>query len=158
VLGFGTSNDAYHPIAPIPDGTGAARAMCAALKDAGVAPHAVDHINAHAASTPAGDLAESESIRLVYRERAATIPVTSMKGALGSWMGAAGALETIAAVRTIFDQIVPPTLNYRTPDDAIGLDVVHGEPRRADVNVVAKHSFGLGGQNACLILARFDAD
>jgi len=156
VLGFGTSNDAYHPIAPLPEGTGGARAMRAALEDAGVDPNDVDHINAHAASTPAGDLAESEAIRLVYGDRSTVIPVTSMKGALGHCMGASGALETIAAVRTIAEQLIPPTLNYTTPDEAIGLDVVHGEPRPADVNVVAKHSFGLGGQNACLILARYD--
>ena len=158
MLGFATSNDAYHPIAPLPDGTGAARAMVAALADAGITPEEVDHINAHAASTPAGDLAESVAIHLVYGERASEIPVTSMKGALGHCMGAAGALETIAAVRTISDQIIAPTLNYRTPDEAIGLDVVHCHPRRAEVSVVAKHSFGLGGQNACLILARYEPD
>jgi 3-oxoacyl-(acyl-carrier-protein) synthase len=155
VLGFGTSNDAYHPIAPLPDGAGGARAMRAALNDAGVAPDEVDHINAHAASTPAGDLAESAAIRRIYGERAASIPVTSMKGALGHCMGASGALETIAAVRTISDQTIPPTLNYKTPDEAIGLDVVHGGPRPAAVDVVAKHAFGLGGQNACLILGRY---
>ena len=156
VLGFASSNDAYHPIAPIPEGTGAARAIQAALDDAGIAPDAVDHVNAHAASTQAGDLAESEAMRRIYGERAATIPVTSMKGALGHCMGASGALETIAAVRTISEQVIPPTLNYATPDEAIDLDVVHGEPRPAEIDVVAKHSFGLGGQNACLILARYD--
>ncbi|MBA2598606.1 MAG: beta-ketoacyl-[acyl-carrier-protein] synthase family protein [Chloroflexia bacterium] len=156
VLGFGTSNDAYHPIAPLPDGAGGARAMHTALDDAGVSAGDIDHINAHAASTPAGDLAESAAIRLVYGERAASIPVTSMKGALGHCMGASGALETIAAVRTISDQVIPPTLNYQTPDEAIGLDVVHGAPRPADIDIIAKHAFGLGGQNACLILARYD--
>jgi 3-oxoacyl-(acyl-carrier-protein) synthase len=79
-----------------------------------------------------------------------------MKGALGHCMGASGALETIAAVRTISDQTIPPTLNYKTPDEAIGLDIVHGAPRPAAVDVVAKHAFGLGGQNACLILGRYD--
>jgi 3-oxoacyl-(acyl-carrier-protein) synthase len=156
ILGFASSNDAYHPIAPLPDGSGGARAMRAALKDAGVSPDEIDHINAHAASTPAGDLAESEAIRAVYGERAASIPVTSMKGALGHCMGASGALETIAAVRSISDQVIPPTLNYSTPDEAIGLDIVHGAPRPAEIDLVAKHSFGLGGQNACLILARYD--
>jgi 3-oxoacyl-[acyl-carrier-protein] synthase II len=156
VIGFGTSNDAYHPIAPLPDGTGAARAMCGALKDAGIAPDDVDHINAHAASTPAGDLAESTAIHMVYGDRASSIPVTSMKGALGHCMGASGALETIAAVRSIADQVIPPTLNYKTPDDAVDLDIVHGGPRSADIAVVAKHAFGLGGQNACLILASYD--
>lgn len=158
VLGFGTSNDAYHPIAPLPDGSGGARAMQTAIRDAGISPNDVDHINAHAASTPPGDLAESEAIRRVYGERAASIPVTSMKGALGHCMGASGALETIAAVRTIADQMIPPTLNYQNPDPAIGLDVVHGAPRQAEIDIVAKHSFGLGGQNACLILARYDPD
>ena len=156
VIGFGTSNDAYHPIAPLPDGTGAARAMRGALNDAGIAPDDVDHINAHAASTPAGDLAESTAIHMVYGDRASFIPVTSMKGALGHCMGASGALETIAAVRSIADQVIPPTLNYKTPDDAVDLDIVHGGPRSADIAVVAKHAFGLGGQNACLILARYD--
>jgi 3-oxoacyl-(acyl-carrier-protein) synthase len=158
VLGFGTSNDAYHPIAPLPDGSGGARAMWAALDDAGISPGDVDHINAHAASTPAGDLAEAEAIRQVYGERASSIPVTSVKGALGHCMGASGALETIAAVRTISDGAIPPTLNYQTPDDAIGLDIVHGGAREVEVDVVAKHAFGLGGQNACLILARYDPE
>jgi 3-oxoacyl-[acyl-carrier-protein] synthase II len=158
VIGFGTSNDAYHPIAPLPDGAGGARAMRAALDDAGIAPGDIDHINAHAASTPAGDSAESAAINMVYGDRAPTIPVTSMKGALGHCMGASGALETIAAVRTLSDQVIPPTLNYQTPDDAINLDVVHGGPRTADIDVVAKHAFGLGGQNACLILARYTED
>jgi 3-oxoacyl-(acyl-carrier-protein) synthase len=158
VIGFASSNDAYHPIAPLPTGSGAARAIQGALDDAEVSPDEVDHINAHAASTPAGDLAEAAAIRQIYGERAATIPVTSNKGALGHCMGAAGALETIAAVRTISDQIIPPTLNYLTPDEAIGLDVVHCGPRPAEIDVVAKHSFGLGGQNACLILARYDAE
>lgn len=158
VLGFATSNDAYHPIAPMPDGSGEARAMRAALNDAGVAPDSVNHINAHAASTPAGDLVESVAIKSVYGDRAASIPVTSVKGALGHCMGASGALESIAAVRAIAEQMIPPTLNYCHPDDAIGLDIVHGEPRLAEIDVVAKHSFGLGGQNACLILARYDPE
>jgi 3-oxoacyl-(acyl-carrier-protein) synthase len=155
ILGFATSNDAYHPIAPIPEGTGAARAIHAALADAGLPPDAVDHVNAHAASTPAGDAAEAAAIRLVFGERAETIPVTSIKGAVGHCMGASGAIETMAAVRTITDGMIPPTRNYRTPDPAVGLDIVHGEARRADVQVISKHSFGLGGQNACLIIGRY---
>jgi beta-ketoacyl-acyl-carrier-protein synthase II len=157
VLGFASSNDAYHPIAPHPEGVGAARAVRAALADAGVQPDAVGHIQAHAASTPAGDPAEALAIKRVFGERAASIPVTSLKGAIGHCMGAAGSVESVMAVRTIAEQCIPPTLNYRTPDPAIGLDIVHGEPRAVSFEVMTKHSFGLGGQNACLVLGRAPA-
>ncbi|MGH2562760.1 MAG: beta-ketoacyl-ACP synthase II [Thermomicrobiales bacterium] len=154
VLGFGSSNDAYHPIAPHPEGTGAARAIMAALADGGVDSDRVGHINAHAASTPAGDLAEAIAIKLAFGERAASIPVTSIKGAIGHCMGAAGAIETIVAIRTMAEQCIPPTRNYRHPDPAIDLDVVHGQPRAASFDILTKHSFGLGGQNACLVIGR----
>lgn len=157
IAGFATSNDAYHPIAPQPDGIGAAKAIRDALADAGIAPDEVDHVNAHAASTPAGDLAEAKAIFLVLGERAAQIPVTSVKGAIGHCMASAGALETIAAVKTLQEQRIPPTRNYRTPDPEIGLDIVHGTPREAEIAVMTKHSFGLGGQNACLVLRRWPA-
>ncbi len=152
IAGFATSNDAYHPIAPIPEGTGAARAITWALQDAGVCPEQIGHINAHAASTPAGDASEAEAIRLVFGERADEIPVTSIKGAIGHCMGASGALESVAAVLSLAEQTIPPTRNYRNPDPAIALDVVHGEPRQAAFTHLTKHSFGLGGQNACLVI------
>lgn len=157
IAGFATSNDAYHPIAPQPDGIGAAKAIRDALADAGITPDAVDHVNAHAASTPAGDLAEAKAIFLALGERAAEIPVTSVKGAIGHCMASAGALETITAVKTLHEQRIPPTRNYRMPDPEIGLDIVHGTPREAEIAVMTKHSFGLGGQNACLVLRRWPA-
>jgi beta-ketoacyl-acyl-carrier-protein synthase II len=157
LLGFASSNDAYHPIAPQPEGVGAARAIGAALADGGIAPERVGHVQAHAASTPAGDPAEAKAIKSVFGARACTIPVTSLKGAIGHCMGAAGAIETVIAVRTIADQLIPPTRNYRTPDPEIGLDIVHGAPRTASFDVMTKHSFGLGGQNACLVLGRAPA-
>ena len=156
VLGFGSSNDAYHPIAPHPEGAGAARAVRDALADGGIDPGQVDHVNAHAASTPAGDLAEAAAIRAVFGGRAGRIPVTSVKGAFGHCMGAAGAIETIVAVKTVAEGCIPPTRNYRTPDPEVGLDIVHGQARPAAVRVMTKHSFGLGGQNACLILGRYE--
>jgi beta-ketoacyl-acyl-carrier-protein synthase II len=156
VLGFGSSNDAYHLIAPHPEGAGAIRAIRAALADGGIVPDQVDHINAHAASTPSGDVAEAVAIETVYGERASRIPVTSIKGAIGHCMGAAGAIETLIATLTIANSYIPPTRNYRNPDPEIHLDIVHGVARPAEVNVVAKHSFGLGGQNACLVLARVE--
>lgn len=158
ITGYATSNDAYHPIAPEPEGAGAARAIRAALDEAGVDPARVDHINAHAASTQAGDVAEARAIHLVFGDRAADIPVTSIKGAIGHCMASAGALETIAAVMTLQEGLIPETRNYKTRDPGIDLDVVHGEPRKADVRVMTKHAFGLGGQNACLVLERFDEE
>lgn len=155
ISGYATSNDAYHPIAPEPHGHGAARAIRAALDDAGLAPSDVDHVNAHAASTPAGDKAEANAIREVFGDRAGDIPVTSIKGAIGHCMAAAGALEFMSAVRTLTENCIPPTRNYRHPDPEIALDVVGEEAREAEVNVISKHSFGLGGQNACLILRRY---
>ncbi|MBA2520909.1 MAG: beta-ketoacyl-[acyl-carrier-protein] synthase II, partial [Chloroflexia bacterium] len=126
-----------------------------ALDNAGVDPGRIDHVNAHAASTPSGDAAEAAAITRVLGDRAASVPVTSVKGAIGHCMGAAGAIETVAAVLTIAEGQIPPTLNYRIPDPKIDLDIVHGGARAATVNVMTKHSFGLGGQNACLVLGRY---
>jgi 3-oxoacyl-[acyl-carrier-protein] synthase II len=154
IAGYATSNDAYHPIAPEPDGNGAARAIRAALTDAGMSADEIDHVNAHAASTPAGDVAEARAIRLVLGDRADSVPVTSIKGAIGHCMASAGALETMTAVLSLHNQVIPPTRNHRNPDPEIGLDIVSIESRKADINVISKHSFGLGGQNACLILRR----
>lgn len=158
ICGFATTNDAYHPIAPAPDGRGAARAIESALCDGGISPDQIGYINAHAASTPAGDVAEAEAIRLVFGERAGEIPVTSVKGAIGHCMGASGALETVTAVLTMMEQRIPPTRNYRNPDPAIGLDIVHEEPREASFSYLTKHSFGLGGQNACLVIGEAPAN
>lgn len=152
IAGYATSNDAYHPIAPEPDGTGAAKAIRDALDDAGLSPEDVDHVNAHAASTPSGDIAEANAIKAALGdERGSTIPVTSVKGAFGHAMAAAGALETVVAVMTMFEGKIPPTRNHTSPDPAIGLNIV-GEMREAAIRVMTKHSFGLGGQNAALVL------
>ncbi|MBA2246920.1 MAG: beta-ketoacyl-[acyl-carrier-protein] synthase family protein, partial [Chloroflexia bacterium] len=143
IAGYATSNDAYHPIAPQPEGAGAARAIRKALADAGVKPEDVDHINAHAASTPAGDASEARAIHHVFGERAPTIPVTSIKGAIGHCMAAAGALETVCALYSIRDGIIAPTRNHRHPDPEVGLDVVSGTARRAKINVLTKQDIDL---------------
>ena len=156
IAGYATSNDAYHPIAPHPEGAGAARAIRKALADAGVEPDDVDHVNAHAASTQAGDVSEARAIHHVFGERAPTIPVTSIKGAIGHCMAAAGTLETICALYSIRDGLIAPTRNHCHPDPEVGLDVVSGTARRKKIDVLTKHSFGLGGQNACLVIRRFD--
>ncbi|HLT19653.1 MAG TPA: beta-ketoacyl-ACP synthase II [Thermomicrobiales bacterium] len=157
VLGAGTSNDGYHPIAPHPEGIGAARAIRAALRDANVAPEEVDFVNAHAASTPLGDAAETESIkRALGEEHARSIPVNSTKSMIGHTMGAAGAIETIATVLSIRDGRVHPTINQETPDPECDLDYVPNEARSVDIRIALKNSFGLGGQNACLVLGRWE--
>jgi 3-oxoacyl-[acyl-carrier-protein] synthase II len=156
IAGFATSNDAYHPIAPQPEGVGAAKAITDALADAGMEPEDIDHVNAHAASTPAGDLAEANAIRLALGERGNSIPVTSVKGAFGHGMAASGALETAMAVFTMHEQRIPLTRNHTDPDPEVGLNVIT-ESQSADIRAMTKHSFGLGGQNAVLVLKRWDA-
>jgi len=157
VLGAGSSNDGYHPIAPHPEGVGAARAIRAALNDAGIAPEEVDFVNAHAASTPLGDAAETQSIKLALgEEHARSIPINSTKSMIGHTMGAAGAIETVATVLSIRDGRVHPTINQETPDPECDLDYVPNEARSVDIRIALKNSFGLGGQNACLVLGRWE--
>jgi len=152
VLGAGVSNDAFHMIAPDPDGGGAALAMQRALDDAGIGPHTVDYINAHGASTPLGDAAETNAIKRVFGERAYQIPISSSKSMLGHMMGATGAVEAVACVMSIRNRIVHPTINYETPDPQCDLDYVPNQARQVDVKVAMSNSFGLGGQNAVLVL------
>ena len=156
IAGYATSNDAYHPIAPQPDGVGAAKAITDALADAGISADEIDHVNAHAASTPAGDLAEAKAIKLALGERASSIPVTSAKGAFGHAMAASGALESAMAVFTMHEQKVPLTRNQSDPDPEVGLNIVT-ESQPTEIRAMTKHSFGLGGQNAVLVLKRWDA-
>ncbi len=158
IVGFASSNDAYHPIAPQPEGIGAARAIVAALADAGVTPDKIGHIQAHAASTPAGDVAEARAIHHVYGEHTASIPVMSVKGNIGHCMGGAGAIETAMGILSIAEQVIPPTANYKNPDPEVNLDVVHGAARPHEFDYMAKHGFGLGGQNAALVLKRPPAE
>jgi 3-oxoacyl-[acyl-carrier-protein] synthase II len=152
VLGAGVSNDAFHMIAPDPEGSGAALAIRRALADAGVEVEAVDYINAHAASTLLGDLAETKAIKAVFGKRAYEIPISSTKSMVGHMVGATGAVEALACVMSIQEGIIHPTINYETPDPECDLDYVPNEARQAEVKVAASNSFGLGGQNAVLVL------
>jgi 3-oxoacyl-[acyl-carrier-protein] synthase II len=154
VLGYGVSNDAYHIIAPDPNGTGAALAVRRALDAAEVGVEVIDYINAHATSTPLGDLAEVRTIKDVYGSRAYDIPISSTKSMIGHMLGATGAVEAVACILTIQDGIIHPTINYETPDPECDLDFVPNKARRARVDVAVSNSFGLGGQNAVLVLSR----
>lgn len=156
VLGYAASTDAFHEIAPDPEGMGPSRAIRWALENAGVGIEEVDYINAHAAATPLGDAAEAKAIKRVFAERAYHIPVSSTKSMIGHCFAGAGAIESIATLMTLRHGIIPPTINYETPDPECDLDCVPNEARKADVRIALKNSFGMGGQNACLVLSRYD--
>ncbi len=154
LAGVGWSFDAYSDAAP--DAEGEARAMKAAIKDAGVNVDDVDYINAHGTSTRLNDATETKAIKLALGSRATTVPISSNKSMTGHIIGAAGTIEAIASVLTIGEGVIPPTINYQTPDPECDLDYVPNVARKAVVNVVLSNSFGLGGQNCCLIIKRFE--
>jgi beta-ketoacyl-acyl-carrier-protein synthase II len=155
VLGGASSADAYHVAAPDPKGAGAVRAMKRALRDAGVTITAVNYINAHGTSTPLNDFTETLAIKTVFGEQAYSVPISSTKSMIGHAMGGAGALEAIACVKTLETGTVHPTINYETPDPECDLDYVPNNARQVNPQVVLSNSFGLGGNNACLVLAQY---
>ena len=154
VIGYAATGDAYHMTAPAPDGEGAARCMRLALKDAGLAPTDVDYINAHGTSTEYNDANETKAIKTVFGEQAAKVAVSSTKSMTGHLLGAAGAVEGVYSVLTLYHGIIPPTINYENPDPECDLDYVPNKARKADVQVVLSNSFGFGGTNACVIFRR----
>jgi 3-oxoacyl-[acyl-carrier-protein] synthase II len=157
LAGYGVSSDAFHMTEPDPAGSGQARAVRAALADAGRDPAEVDYVNAHASSTELGDATETAAIKLALgEEKARSIPVSSIKGATGHCLGAAGAVEAAATVLAIRDDAVPPTINYESPDPACDLDYVPNTARRMPVKVALSNSFGFGGHNAVLVFAKHD--
>jgi beta-ketoacyl-acyl-carrier-protein synthase II len=156
VLGYAANSDAFHVAAPDPEGAGAIRVMGWALEDAGVSPTEIDYINAHGPGTIVGDPAETKAIKGVFGEGAYRVPVSSTKSMIGHALGGAGAIEAMACVKTILDGVIHPTINLEVPDPECDLDYVPREARRADVRTTLSNSFGLGGQNACLVLGRFE--
>jgi len=156
LAGYAATADAYHIVAPCADGEGAVRCMRLALEDAGVSPEEVDYINAHGTSTPLNDAIETLAIKRTFGERAYRIPISSTKSMVGHCFGAAGAVECVACIKSIETGWLHPTINYEQPDPDCDLDYVPNQPRRAQVRVVLKNSFGFGGQNACLVFKRFE--
>jgi 3-oxoacyl-[acyl-carrier-protein] synthase II len=155
VLGYGTSADANHPTASSSDGP--SRAMRLALADAKLAPDAVDYVNAHGTSTELNDQHETEAIRVVFGEHARRLAVSSIKSMTGHLVGAAGGVEAIATVLALHHGILPPTINYTTPDPACDLDYVPNHARRVPIRVAMSNSFAFGGTNAILVLGRGEA-
>jgi 3-oxoacyl-[acyl-carrier-protein] synthase II len=154
VLGYGTSNDAHHMAQPDPASVGVAEMMRAALERAHVAPERVGYINAHGTSTPQGDLAETKAIKDVFGSHAYDLAVSSTKSVLGHLFGAAGAVEAMMCVRALHEGVLPPTINYRNPDPECDLDYVPNESRKVQVDVALSNAMGLGGHNACVLVAR----
>jgi 3-oxoacyl-[acyl-carrier-protein] synthase II len=152
VLGYGLSSDAYHIVQPHPDGLGAAAAMHAALANAGVAAAEIGYVNAHGTSTTLGDIAEVKAIHKVFGSNPP--PTSSTKSMTGHMLGAAGASEAAAVILALTEGILPPTINYETPDPECDIDVVPNEARRQAVEVGMSNSFGFGGQNSSIVLAR----
>lgn len=156
VAGYGMTADAYHVTQPPADGAGGARAMRAALADAGLRPEDIDYINAHGTSTPLGDAGETRAIKAVFGEHARRLAVSSTKSMTGHLLGAAGAVELLACVKALETGVIPPTINYEEPDPDCDLDYVPNRARPAALRTALSNSFGFGGQNATIIIRKFE--
>ena len=151
LLGYGVNNDAYHISAPSEDGSGAARCLSLALKDSGLPPTEIGYINAHGTSTPLNDRSETAAIKRAFGQAAHYTPVSSTKSMTGHLLGAAGGIEAIFSLLAIRDGLLPPTINYETPDPECDLDYIPNQARRVAIRHAMSNSFGFGGHNACLV-------
>jgi 3-oxoacyl-[acyl-carrier-protein] synthase II len=155
ISGYGMSGDGYHMTSPPPDGNGAVRCMAAALEDAGIDGDQIDYINAHGTSTPLNDLYETRAIKTVFKEYAYSLPVSSTKSMTGHLLGGAGGIEMVFTALSIYEDMIPPTINYENPDEDCDLDYVPNTARSKKVEYAMTNSFGFGGTNASLILTKY---
>jgi len=156
LVGYGMSSDAYHISAPCEDGDGAYRVMKKAIKDARIEPSAIGYINVHGTSTPQGDRVEVIAIKRVFGDHARALPISSTKSMTGHLLGAAGGLEAGITALALRDQVLPPTINYETPDPECDLDIVPNEARRVRLDYALSNSFGFGGTNGALVFKRYE--
>jgi 3-oxoacyl-(acyl-carrier-protein) synthase len=156
IVGYGATGDAYHLTSPAPEGEGAQRAMKRAMQDAGLTPQTVQYVNAHGTSTPANDLNETKAIRAVFQESAQELSVSSTKSCTGHMLGAAGAVEFLISSLVVRDGVIPPTINYCTPDPECDLDYTPNTPRQRNVTAALSNSFGFGGHNVTLAVRRYE--
>ena len=156
ITGYGLSCDAHHMTGAHPEGDGAARAMRAALRDSGLGPEDVGYVSAHGTGTPSNDRTETLALKSVFGERAYDVPVSSIKSMLGHTMGAASAIETVACALALRDGRIPPTIDYETPDPDCDLDYVPNEAREVAIRVAMNNAYAFGGNNASLILTRWE--
>ncbi len=157
IVGYGRNDDAYHITTPAPDGEYQAKCMQLAIASAGLQPEDVDYINAHGTSTHYNDAGETVAIKKVFGAHAYKLAVSSTKSMTGHMLGAAGGVEVIASIMAIDEGIIPPTINYETPDEGLDLDYVPNKSRAQNVNVAMSNSFGFGGHNACIVLKKVEA-
>jgi len=155
IVGYGLTGDAYHMTAPSPDGDGAIRCLQMALDDAGLAPQEVQYINAHGTSTDLNDVAETKAIKAVFGEHSAQLAISSTKSMTGHLLGGAGGVEAVISVLALLNGMIPPTINYETPDPDCDLDYVPNQARKAELTCVLSNSFGFGGTNAVLIFKKY---
>lgn len=157
IVGYGSTADAHHITAPAPGGEGAQRAMQMAINDAELVPSDIQYVNAHGTSTPLNDAFETEALKGVFKDHAKKLLISSTKSMTGHLLGAAGAIEAIASIRAITDQVAPPTINLETDDPACDLDYVKAVKREAKIDAVLSNSLGFGGHNACLVFKKYNA-
>jgi 3-oxoacyl-[acyl-carrier-protein] synthase II len=155
MAGYGLTGDGYHMTSPCPDGDGAVRCMQAALDDAGLVADQVDYINAHGTSTELNDLYESRAVKTVFKDHAHKLAISSTKSMTGHLLGGAGGIETVFSALSVYNDIIPPTINYENPAEECDLDYVPNVARKTTVNVAMTNSFGFGGTNATLILKKY---
>lgn len=155
IIGWANSTDGYHVTSPHPDGIGAVYCMERSIKKAGIKPSDVDYINTHGTSTPKGDVIETKAIHTLFGEHASKLAISSTKGSTGHMMGAGGVIETIACVKAVQEDIVPPTLNLKTSDPECDLDYVPNVARKQTVNVAMSNAFGFGGQNSSIVVRKY---
>ena len=156
IAGYGFNSDAYHITSPVPDGAGAARCMESAIADAGISKEEIEYINAHGTSTKYGDEVETSAIKKVFGKHAYNLCISSTKSMIGHLLGASGGVEAAICALSIFNKIVPPTINLDNPDSECDLDYVPHTARALNLNIAMSNSFGFGGTNACIILRRFN--
>jgi len=158
IVGYAAGSDAYRITDEPPDGYGIAQVMTLALKDAAILPQQVDYINAHGTSTPMNDKTETWAIKRVFGEDAYKVPISSTKSMIGHWAAACGAAELVTCILALNHQLLPPTINYEEPDPECDLDYVPNQARAKNISICLSNSFGFGGQNACLILKKFEGE
>ena len=158
IVGYGATSDAYHITSPAPDGEGAARAMKRALEENNIKPEEITYINAHGTSTHLNDAGETSAIKLAFGEASKKVMISSTKGNTGHLLGAAGGVEAIVCVKAIQDKFVPPTINYKVPDEECDLDIVPNKGRNVEVKYAMSNSLGFGGHNSSIIFCSFEND